>query len=188
MKGLKSAFRHRDEDTMFPRYGAQTVHMPFGNVYTSLQTGVVDRARTRQRLPRQQALRGRARAFDDRARSQQQFHLDQRQAVEDLSADQKKWVTARRRGGQDQPAKSLELEHQSADKLKAIGVKIVTDVDKTVSPRSPRVQGPARQGARPHAVKIKDLIGAVNCDRVTGPEASGRPRLRQPATADAHRR
>ena len=29
---------------MFPAYGAQTVHMPFGNVYTSLQTGVVDAA------------------------------------------------------------------------------------------------------------------------------------------------
>src|SRR5712664_901046 len=30
------------EDLMFPAYGAQTVHMPFGSVYTSLQTGVVD--------------------------------------------------------------------------------------------------------------------------------------------------
>ena len=29
---------------MFPAYGAQTVHMPFGSVYTSLQTGVVDMA------------------------------------------------------------------------------------------------------------------------------------------------
>ena len=29
------------EDTMFAAYGAQTVHMPFGSVYTSLQTGVV---------------------------------------------------------------------------------------------------------------------------------------------------
>ncbi len=29
---------------MFPAYGAQIVHMPFGNVYTSLQTGVVDAA------------------------------------------------------------------------------------------------------------------------------------------------
>ena len=29
------------EDTHFPAYGAQTVHMPFGEVYTSLQTGVV---------------------------------------------------------------------------------------------------------------------------------------------------
>ena len=30
------------EDAMFPAYGAQTVHMPFGSVYTSLQTGVMD--------------------------------------------------------------------------------------------------------------------------------------------------
>ena len=27
-----------------PAYGAQTVHMPFGDVYTALQTGVVDMA------------------------------------------------------------------------------------------------------------------------------------------------
>ena len=26
---------------MFPAYGAQTVHMPFGDVYTALQTGIV---------------------------------------------------------------------------------------------------------------------------------------------------
>src|SRR6201996_9243060 len=30
------------EDTTFAAYGAQTVHMPFGSVYTSLQTGVVE--------------------------------------------------------------------------------------------------------------------------------------------------
>src|SRR5260370_7953883 len=30
------------EDAMFAAYGAQTVHMPFASVYTSLQTGVVD--------------------------------------------------------------------------------------------------------------------------------------------------
>ena len=32
------------EDAMFPAYGAQTTHMPFGSVYTSLQTGVIDLA------------------------------------------------------------------------------------------------------------------------------------------------
>ena len=43
MKGLKVRVQATaTEDTMFPAYGAQTVHMPFGNVYTSLQTGVVD--------------------------------------------------------------------------------------------------------------------------------------------------
>ena len=34
------------EDTLFPAYGAQIVHMPFGEVYTSLQTGVVNAPRT----------------------------------------------------------------------------------------------------------------------------------------------
>ena len=32
----------KTEDTHFPAYGAQVVHMPFGDVYTSLQTGVVN--------------------------------------------------------------------------------------------------------------------------------------------------
>src|ERR1700710_1322135 len=45
MKGLKVRVQATaTEDTMFPAYGAQTVHMPFGNVYTSLQTGVVEAA------------------------------------------------------------------------------------------------------------------------------------------------
>ena len=45
MKGLKIRVQATaTEDTMFPAYGAQTVHMPFGSVYTSLQTGVVDAA------------------------------------------------------------------------------------------------------------------------------------------------
>ncbi len=43
IKGLKVRVQATaTEDTMFPAYGAQTVHMPFGSVYTSLQTGVVD--------------------------------------------------------------------------------------------------------------------------------------------------
>src|ERR1700738_4560140 len=43
IKGLKVRVQATaTEDTMFPAYGAQIVHMPFGSVYTSLQTGVVD--------------------------------------------------------------------------------------------------------------------------------------------------
>src|SRR5690242_19660240 len=42
-KGVKVRVQAtKTEDTMFPAYGAQVVHMPFGDVYTSLQTGVVD--------------------------------------------------------------------------------------------------------------------------------------------------
>src|SRR5690349_6366505 len=45
MKGLKIRVQATaTEDAIFQAYGAQTVHMPFGSVYTSLQTGVVDAA------------------------------------------------------------------------------------------------------------------------------------------------
>ena len=45
IKGMKIRVQATaTEDTMFPAYGAQTVHMPFGSVYTSLQTGVVETA------------------------------------------------------------------------------------------------------------------------------------------------
>jgi len=45
LKGMKVRVQATaTEDTMFPAYGAQTVHMPFGSVYTSLQTGVVEAA------------------------------------------------------------------------------------------------------------------------------------------------
>src|SRR5205823_493166 len=43
VKGLKVRVQATPtEDTLFTAYGAQVVHMPFGEVYTSLQTGVVD--------------------------------------------------------------------------------------------------------------------------------------------------
>src|SRR5262249_53707396 len=45
IKGMKVRVQAtKTEDTHFPAYGAQTVHMPFGEVYTSLQTGVVNAA------------------------------------------------------------------------------------------------------------------------------------------------
>ena len=49
-----------------------------------------------------------------------------------LNAEQKQWVqTAGAEVNKNEPAKAFELEHQSIDKLKAIGVKIVPDVDKS---------------------------------------------------------
>ena len=43
IKGVKMRVQATaTEDATFTAYGAQIVHMPFGRVYTSLQTGVVD--------------------------------------------------------------------------------------------------------------------------------------------------
>jgi TRAP-type C4-dicarboxylate transport system substrate-binding protein len=61
-----------------------------------------------------------------------------------------------------EPAKAIDLEHQSADKLKALGVKIVPNVDKSGFQKlaDPYLDKLAAE-LGPYAVKIKDLIKAV---------------------------
>jgi len=110
MKGLKVRVQATPtEDTMFPAYGAQIVHMPFGSVYTSLQTGVVDVAENGVNV-----------------------YL------------------------------AIELEHQSLQKLKSIGVKVVADVDKSgfIAIADPYLDKLAKE-LGPHAEKVKDLIRAI---------------------------
>src|SRR5436190_351755 len=81
-----------------------------------------------------------------------------------LSPDQQKWVQAAAdEVNKNQTAKAIALEHESADKLKSIGVKIVTDVDKTgfhkvADPYLDKMS--AELG--PHATKVKDIIRAIS--------------------------
>src|SRR3954453_3498141 len=134
MKGLKVRVQATaTEDMMFPAYGAQTVHMPFGNVYTSLQTGVVDVAENGVNVylvNKHYEVAPVLSMTEHEANNSFVWISDK--LWKSLNDDQKKWVTAAAdEVGRTQPARSLELEHQSADKLKSIGVKIVADVDKS---------------------------------------------------------
>jgi len=165
LKGLKVRVQATaTEDMMFPAYGAQTVHMPFGSVYTSLQTGVMDvaengvnvyMANKHYEVAPVLSLTG------HEANNSLIWISDK--LWKSLTDDQKKWVqTAADEVAKNQPAKALELEHQSADKLKALGVKVVDNVDKSgfqkvADPYLDKLS--AELG--PHAVKIKDLIKAV---------------------------
>ena len=165
IKGLKVRVQATaTEDTMFPAYGAQTVHMPFGSVYTSLQTGVVDVAENGVNVylvNKHYEVAPILSMTEHEANNNFVWISDK--LWKSLSADQKKWVTtAADEVGRTQPAKSIDLEHQSADKLKAIGVKLVTDVDKSgfTKTAAPYLDRLANE-LGPHAVKIKDLIGAV---------------------------
>jgi TRAP-type transport system periplasmic protein len=165
MKGLKVRVQATaTEDTMFPAYGAQTVHMPFGSVYTSLQTGVVDVAENGVNVYLVNKHYEVAPVLSmTEHEANNNFIWISDKLWKSLTAEQKKWVTtAADEVGRTQPAKSFELEHQSADKLKAIGVKVVTNVDKSGFTRvaAPYLDKLARE-LGPHAVKIKDLIGAV---------------------------
>jgi tripartite ATP-independent transporter DctP family solute receptor len=165
IKGLKVRVQATStEDTMFPAYGAQTVHMPFGSVYTSLQTGVVDVAENGVNVYLVNKHYEVAPVLSiTEHEANNNFIWISDKLWKSLSADQKKWVTtAADEVGRTQPAKAFELEHQSAEKLKSIGVKVVTDVDKSgfIKTAAPYLDKLAKD-LGPHAVKIKDLIGAV---------------------------
>ena len=165
MKGLKVRVQATaTEDTMFPAYGAQTVHMPFGSVYTSLQTGVVDVAENGVNVylvNKHYEVAPVLSMTEHEANNNFVWISDK--LWKSLSEEQKKWVTmAADEVGRRQPALSLDLEHQSAAKLKSMGVKVVSDVDKSgfVKVAAPYLDKLARE-LGPHALKIKELIGAV---------------------------
>ena len=164
MKGLKVRVQATaTEDTMFPAYGAQTVHMPFGSVYTSLQTGVVDVAENGVNVylvNKHYEVAPVLSMTEHEANNNVVWISDK--LWKSLTDEQKKWVTtAADEVGRREPAKAIELEHESAEKLKAIGVKIVT-VDKSGFSKiaAPYLDKLSKE-LGPHAVKIKDLIIAV---------------------------
>jgi tripartite ATP-independent transporter DctP family solute receptor len=162
IKGLKIRVQATaTEDTMFPAYSAQTVHMPFGSVYTSLQTGVVDVAENSINVylvNKHYEVAPVLNITEHEANNALVFISDK--LWQSLSAEQKQWVLkAGDEVSQKEPGKAFELEKTAAAKLKSIGVKIVTDVDKTgfLKAAAP-LQDKLAKDLGPHAVKIKDLI------------------------------
>jgi TRAP-type C4-dicarboxylate transport system substrate-binding protein len=153
------------EDTMFPAYGAQTVHMPFGSVYTSLQTGVVDFAENGVNvylINKHYEVAPILSKSEHEANNAILWISDK--LWQSLSADQKQWVLA---AGRDvstlEPKQAFALETKAATKLDSMGVKIVTDVDKAGFQKiaNPYLDKLAKD-LGPHADKIKTLIGAIN--------------------------
>jgi len=166
MKGIKIRVQATaTEDAIFPAYGAQTVHMPFGSVYTSLQTGVMDAAENSTNVylvNKHYEVAPVLSITEHEANNALLFVSDK--LWQSLSADQKQWVkTAAAEVSAKEPAKAFELEKAAAAKLKGFGVKIVEDVDKksfaTLS--DPYLDKLAKE-LGPHAEKIKNLIRAIN--------------------------
>src|SRR2546421_366024 len=165
MKGLKVRVQATPtEDTMFPAYGAQIVHMPFGSVYTSLQTGVVDVAENGVNVYLAN------KHYEVAPVLSMTVHEANNSLVwvsdkpwNSLTPEQQGWVQAAAdEGNSKQPARAIDLEHQSQDKLKSIGVKIVTDVDTSgfVAVADPLLDKTAQE-LGPHAQEVKKLIRAV---------------------------
>ena len=153
------------EDTMFPAYGAQTVHMPFGSVYTSLQTGVVDfgeNAVNVYLINKHYEVAPILSMSEHEANNAILWISDK--LWQSLTSEQKQWVTiAARDVSAQEPKRGFELEHSAATKLEKMGVKIVTDVDK---PGFQKIADPyldkLAHDLGQHAEKIKNLIRAIN--------------------------
>src|SRR6266702_178964 len=165
IKGLKVRVQATaTEDAMFPAYGAQTVHMPFGSVYTSLQTGVVDVAENGINVylvNKHYEVAPVLSITEHEANNSLVWVSDK--VWNSLSDEQKGWVQAAAdEVGRTQPAKAMTLDHESQTKLEKIGVKFVKDVDKSgfIKVAEP-LQDQIAQQLGPNAVKILALARAI---------------------------
>jgi tripartite ATP-independent transporter DctP family solute receptor len=165
LKGVKIRVQATvTEDTLFPAYGAQVVHMPFGEVYTSLQTGVVEAAENGYNnylINKHYEVAPVISATEHEANHSVLFIS--RKAWDSLNDEQKGWLQAAAdEMNQKQPARAFELEHEAVAKLKKMGVKVVETVDKSgFQTISKPIQDKLAKDLGPNAVKILDLVRNV---------------------------
>jgi TRAP-type transport system periplasmic protein len=164
LKGLKIRVQATPtEDTLFPAYGAQVVHMPFGDVYTSLQTGVVDVAENGINiyLSNKHYEVAPIMSLSEHESNNSVIWVSDK-AWNSLSDEQKKWVQAAAdEVAKTEPAKAIALDHASKTRLEKIGVKFVK-VDKSgfIKLAEPLQDQIAKQ-LGPHAVELLGLVRAV---------------------------
>ena len=152
------------EDAHFPAYGTQTVHMPFGEVYTSLQTGVVAIAENGVNVymaNKHYEVAPVLNMTEHEANNNCIWVSDK--AWNSFTPEQKKWVeAAAAEVAHKEPALALKLEDDSAAKLKTMGVTINEQVDKSgfMADAKP-IQDDIAKKLGPHAVKLLELVREV---------------------------
>jgi TRAP-type transport system periplasmic protein len=152
------------EDTLFPAYGAQVVHMPFGEVYTSLQTGVVDMAENgiNNYLVNKHYEPAPVLSLTEHEANNAALFVSDKVWVS-LSDEQKKWVQAAAdEVSRNEPAAAFKLEHEALARLEKIGVKVVKTVDKSgFAQISKPIQDKLASDLGPNAVKVLGLVRNV---------------------------
>ena len=154
----------KTEDTHFPAYGAQPVHMPFGDVYTSIQTGVVDMAENGVNvfLSNKHYEVAPVMSFTQHEANNNLVWVSDK-TLQSLSDEEKACVeeVAAMIGAQE-PAHALQLETDSAQKLKDLGVLIVEDVDKSgfIAAAQP-IQDQLAAELGPNAVAVVEVIRSL---------------------------
>jgi tripartite ATP-independent transporter DctP family solute receptor len=162
LKGVKMRVQATvTEDNTFPAYGAQVVHMPFGEVYTALQTGVVDMAENginNYLINKHYEPAPVLSVTEHEANNAALFISDK--AWSSLTDEQKKWIqTAAGEVSKNEPKVAFALEHQALAKLESIGVKVVKNVDKSGFMQiSKPIQDKLAQDLGPNATKVLAIV------------------------------
>jgi TRAP-type C4-dicarboxylate transport system substrate-binding protein len=152
------------EDAHFPAYGAQTVHMPFGEVYTSLQTGVVQVAENGVNVymaNKHYEVAPVLSMTEHEANNNCIWVSDK--TWNSLTKEQQGWVEqAAAEVSRREPAMALKLEEDSGEKLKKMGVTINEKVDKSGFMKDAQpIQDEIAKKLGPHAVKLLELVRNV---------------------------
>jgi len=154
----------KTEDTHFPAYGAQPVHMPFGEVYTSLQTGVVDMAENGVNvyLSNKHYEVAPVMSFTQHEANMNLLWVSDK-TWQSLSDEEKAWVEeAAAEVGRLEPPHALKLERESAEQLKGMGVKIVEEVDKSgLTAAAQPIQDQLAAELGPNAVELVGIIRGI---------------------------
>ena len=165
IKGMKIRVQAtKTEDTHFPAYSTQVVHMPFGEVYTSLQTGVVNAAENGVNvyLSNKHYEVAPILSMTEHEANNNCIWVSEK-TWNALSDQEKKWVQAAADEiSKTVPRRALQLEKDSAAKLKTLGVKVVDGVDKSGFMKAAQpIQDQLAKELGPQAVKILDLVRKV---------------------------
>jgi tripartite ATP-independent transporter DctP family solute receptor len=165
IKGMKVRVQAtKTEDTHFPAYGTQTVHMPFGEVYTSLQTGVVNAAENgiNVYLANKHYEVAPVLSITEHEANNNCLWVSDK-TWNSLSDQEKQWVqAAAAEVSKTEPAKAFQLERDSAERLKKLGVKVVEGVDKSGFMKAAQpIQDQLAKELGPHAEKILKLVRDV---------------------------
>jgi TRAP-type transport system periplasmic protein len=153
----------KTEDTCFPAYGAQTVHMPFGEVYTSLQTGVVEFAENGVNvyMSNKHYEVAPIMSMTEHEANNSVVWVSEK-TWNSFTDEQKKWVeAAANEVAKQEPPYALKLEKESGEKLQKMGVKLVT-ADKSGFIKAVKpIQDQLAKELGPHAVKMVEIIRSM---------------------------
>src|SRR5438309_1420098 len=151
----------KTEDAFFSAYHAVPIHMPFGQVYTSLQTGLVQIAENGNDIYLKNKHYEAAPVISKTQHEANNNHLWMSQKTwESLTDEQRKWVQQAADFALPRAAlKSLEYDAAAAKTLQGLRVGYHDQVDKqSFATLAAPLQGPQAESLGPYAVQLLTLV------------------------------